>query len=515
MPRKITNPFKQQRNVWVHYIFLILIAFALTALVVLSGSTSTPQEDPLDRTASGGAERKTRHEYIVGANNELEVEADVVKPQKTDDRESGDESEDEEEIDKAPVFKEMSQRDFPLWVHEYYKSLKWPEPPQGALNAPKTLTRDILLESLQLGCTNIAENQHDAGNFNYQYNFVTKQMDHDDNEVRQAGALWGLAMCFQFDPSNEKYLKGTEKGIQFFMDHSVSDEGTIRIRYPNDRAPTSNTGTNALFALTMIEYLRTITGASSNKVINVDAEFVDRVKTNLAGVVRHLQQMQLPNKHFAERYIFSQNKKSQNSSPYMDGETMLCLVKAAKYIDGYAHLIPMIEDAAPVLAKTYTIDAWAKGVHDSDQTKGFYQWSSMFLTEYHHAGWSNAEMFGDFVIMLGHWIIHTHEILYRKRNTGYAYEGIISAYEIAKSRGLEAATSNFEATIDKGLHSLCTWQVGSPLAHENRFLVEHPTTEAIAIGGVMNAKNEAPLRIDTTQHQMHALMMALASVYKS
>jgi hypothetical protein len=68
-------------------------------------------------------------------------------------------------------------------------------------------------------------------------------------------------------------------------------------------------------------------------------------------------------------------------------------------------------------------------------------------------------------------------------------------------------------TIDIGLHKLTTWQVGGPLADENDFLVEHPTDEAIAIGGVMNALHESTLRIDTTQHQMHAVMMAMDTLY--
>lgn len=128
----------------------------------------------------------------------------------------------------------------------------------------------------------------------------------------------------------------------------------------------------------------------------------------------------------------------------------------------------------------------------------------------------------DYVIALGHWIIHTHEILERPKNTGYAYEGIISAYAVAKNRLEESngedtraqdAINDFSWTIDKGLYSLTSWQVGGPLAGKNKFLLNHPTNEEIAIGGVMNARNLAPLRIDTTQHQMHALMMALNTVY--
>ena len=58
-----------------------------------------------------------------------------------------------------------------------------------------------------------------------------------------------------------------------------------------------------------------------------------------------------------------------------------------------------------------------------------------------------------------------------------------------------------------------SWQVGGPLAHTNKYLKKHPTDEKIAIGGIMNAKNLAPLRIDTTQHQMHAVMMALETLF--
>jgi UDP-N-acetylmuramoyl-tripeptide--D-alanyl-D-alanine ligase len=193
---------------------------------------------------------------------------------------------------------------------------------------------------------------------------------------------------------------------------------------------------------------------------------------------------------------------------------MLCFIKAAQYIDGYHSLIPVIEEAAPILAKSYSIDAWLGGKEDSDMTKGFYQWSSMFLTEYFHAGWTDYNLFGDFVIMLGHWIIYTHNILKRTKNTGYAFEGIISAYEIAKVRNDQVAMNTFAAVIDEGLYKLTTWQVGGPFADKNEFLKKHPSLARHAVGGVMGAWNDPKLRIDTTQHQMHAIMMAINTVYR-
>ena len=57
------------------------------------------------------------------------------------------------------------------------------------------------------------------------------------------------------------------------------------------------------------------------------------------------------------------------------------------------------------------------------------------------------------------------------------------------------------------------WQVNGPLSHTNEYLVKHPIDDVLANGGVMNARNQAELRIDTTQHQMHALIMADEFIY--
>jgi hypothetical protein len=94
--------------------------------------------------------------------------------------------------------------------------------------------------------------------------------------------------------------------------------------------------------------------------------------------------------------------KRKHASPYFDGETMLCLAKAAKYLDGYSDLILLIKDTSMTLAKKYTVDSWRDDTHVSNQTKGFYQWSSMFLAEYHNARWKDYEIMGNYVVALAH-----------------------------------------------------------------------------------------------------------------
>jgi UDP-N-acetylmuramoyl-tripeptide--D-alanyl-D-alanine ligase len=221
--------------------------------------------------------------------------------------------------------------------------------------------------------------------------------------------------------------------------------------------------------------------------------------------------MLLENKHFSSGYSLRNRNKFQVFSPYFDGEAMLCLVKAAKYL-GYTEMIPLIEDSAMVLAKHYTIDQWRKDP-DSKQTKGFFQWSCMAFWEYQDAGWKNAETLGDYVLSLAWWMIHTHHTLQRTRNTAYAYEGIVHAYQLAKIRNQVTALNELAYTIDKGLFKLTSWQVGGPLQSQNSFLTANPTNDPLAIGGIMNHRKEAPLRIDVTQHQMHSIILALKYVY--
>ena len=73
------------------------------------------------------------------------------------------------------------------------------------------------------------------------------------------------------------------------------------------------------------------------------------------------------------------------------------------------------------------------------------------------------EKYGDYVIDLANWMIDVHKTLGRRRNTAYAYEGIIHAYELAVQRNDTQHIEKFGRVIEVGLKKLTSWQVGSPL----------------------------------------------------
>jgi UDP-N-acetylmuramoyl-tripeptide--D-alanyl-D-alanine ligase len=143
-------------------------------------------------------------------------------------------------------------------------------------------------------------------------------------------------------------------------------------------------------------------------------------------------------------------------------------------------------------------------------TKGYYQWSTMAFYELATSDFPDTRVYGDTVLRLADWMIDVHNVLTRTRNTGYAYEGIIHAYALAKQRGDSVRQAKYGCVIDLGLEHIMSWQVGGPVS--NRYTASSPD-DAKAVGGIQNAAFEPALRIDVTQHQMHATMLARQYVY--
>jgi hypothetical protein len=371
---------------------------------------------------------------------------------------------------------------------------------------------EVLGQSFDLGSKFLVNWQLPEGNFRYMYDWTEGDWIEDDNQVRQAGSLWGVALCHRYRPTPETQA-ALDKGLRFWFDATIPgpDEGTLSLRYGDANEITS--GTIALVGLSIVEYVQSDSEISD--------EYRAEMTEKLEGYLAMLQWMQLDNGHISRGYYHDRSKRRGSASPYYDGESLLCLCKAARQL-GYTDLVPTIEKAARAMAETYTVESWDKD-RDSNQTKGFYQWGSMSFLEYYQAQWKDYELFGEVTLALGYWMTHTHHTLKKGRNHAYAVEGLVSAYQIAVLRNDLAAQTDLLYVIDRSLHKLSQWQVHGPLADSNPFLVKHTTEDPLAHGGVMNARKRSgadvkkdvssQLRIDVTQHQMHAVTMALELVY--
>ena len=376
-----------------------------------------------------------------------------------------------------------------------YRLFEWPARGHCSIR----LTRADLDRSLELGTQFLINHQKIDGHFTYEYDWINKVYTQSDSPVRQAGAMWGLALIYRDQPSL-KVKDAVEKAMGFFYRHSkITTDGRRYVIYPGNTF--GRTGTVALCTLAYIEYLRV---PSSN--INVERR--QRYRQHLGEYLKFLINAQTQ-EGLWHRYYDADGLPFGVSSPHYDGESLLALVKAAKYM-GYQELQPVIVKAADV-GYYHNIQEALRFDPDSRITKGYYQWSSMAFFELATAGWADMEKYGDYVIRLADWMIDTHKTLWRRRNTAYAYEGIIHAYQLSVLGGYDQYIKKFACVIDAGLTKLTSWQVGSPTA--NWFIRRHPTQNPYAIGGIQNHAFESLLRIDVTQHQMHAVILARRYVY--
>lgn len=367
----------------------------------------------------------------------------------------------------------------------------WTAIARAETRCPTTVTRAQLDESLALGTAFLLNNQQPAGHFHYAYDWRTKTDSADDSPVRQAGATWGLALILQ---DGGDVLPALNRALAFFDKHSrVNDRGARYVVYPGTRD--GSLGTVALVALAHIERLR----ASGTP----DAERRRRLDEYLKMVLSARRS----EGGFHARYDHDDGKPSGAPSPYYDGEALLALVKAARYL-GRHDLRRVVLEEADASHRRNVVDALADDP-DSNTTKGYYQWAS--LSYYELATWrhTSAEAkHGDRLLALADWMIDVHQTLGRTRNTGYAYEGIIPAWVVARDRG-DARAHRLDCVIGRGLGKLGSWQVGASTA--NRFITRAPprgTRDRRAVGGVQNHARESLLRVDVTQHQMHAVILA-------
>lgn len=361
------------------------------------------------------------------------------------------------------------------------------------------LSCEILDESLELGTQFLLNNQKSEGNFNYEYDWIKKLISSQDNEVRQVGALWGVALIYNYNQDN-RVREAFEKGFEFFKNCSAGDDERKWIVYPSSQFY-GRTGTIAIISLSIIDFLRSAE--------NISTEFKEELELYLEKYLNQLISLRMNNGQFHQNYYLNNGTGRDVPSPYFDGEALLALIKAAKYLDK-VELIPIILDSANKTYHAYVIEALNNDL-DSDNTKGFFQWGCMSYFELATTNWNNTNLYSDIVIDMADWMIDVHKTLERTRNTGYAYEGIIHAYELAIINDDTSHSKKFASVIDEGLYKLTTWQVGVSI--QNIFLENHTTTDKLAIGGVMNAEDEPLLRIDVTQHQMHAVILAKKYVY--
>ncbi len=276
------------------------------------------------------------------------------------------------------------------------------------------LTRAELDESLRLGSGFLLANQRPAGNFAYEWDWTKQQDAVGDNEVRQAGATWGLALILHDDPTRADVRDALLRSLDFwktqaFQSQPAVPEEAVRrwVVYQGDRK--GSTGTVALLALAHIELLRS--------GVELPAGRKAEVEEHLQQLLAMVRSQRAAGGGF-HSYFMPDGSPFGDPNPYADGEALLALVKAANHL-GRGDLLPDVVRFAREDQIRNVRDPRAKDP-DPDTTKGYYQWVSMAWWELAHSEQAEAAPWGEWLMELAVWMIDEHHTLKRHRNTQQA-----------------------------------------------------------------------------------------------
>lgn len=372
-----------------------------------------------------------------------------------------------------------------------------PEPPrQGSAASsvgPMTdsrcapLTRADLDVGINLGGRYLLGAQRPAGRFVYEVDWMTGRETDDDNVVRQAGATWGMALLYR-DVGEPAYQAALDLSLARWEETARVEGG--RRWQPQPGARRGKLGASALVGLSLLERLAVSDGPAEQ----------ERVRASLDAICEFVSAARLPDGGFSGTYDSSSGTHGKDADPYSSGEALLLLTRSALELGLHDRISRALEwaeeDYEIFVREPLTREP------DPDVTKGYYQWGSLIWFAFADCGQCET-IWGRRLIEQALWMVDVHRTLERTRNTGYAYEGIVPAWEWARRIGDDETARKLACVIHRGLRKLCSWQLGHPLAP-----AALRSAPARFHGAVQNHRKESALRVDVTQHQLHALILA-------
>lgn len=351
------------------------------------------------------------------------------------------------------------------------------------------LSRAETDEALALGTSFLLHAQKPEGNFTYAYDWRTRSVARSDNGVRQAGAAWGLALLHRHRPSPATGA-AVERALGYFERISrLTPEGRRYVVYPDEEE--GSLGAVALVALAHIDYLRA--GAKRPEL-----------RAQLDEYLAMLRAAEGPDGRFVEGYDHDDGSAIGEPSPYAEGEALLAFVEAARHLGRDDLRAPAL--LAAERGHLANVVNARRREPDSATTRAYFQWSLMSYAELVESGWPGSDRFADDGLGLADWMMEVHGLGRSSGNEGYALEGLAAAQALARARGDARRARKIECAVVEGLRRLTGWQVGHSLAAP--FLRDAPPGDLQARGGVQMKEEGDRLRVDVTQHQMHALLLA-------
>ena len=351
-----------------------------------------------------------------------------------------------------------------------------------------------LAESLDLGLSFLLGCQQGDGSMRYLLPMDGSPVPMERHAVREAGGVWGLALFLHRQALQAEQRQALWAALDRCLDHLEANSGERwGRRWPvPPQASSGMLGTAALQGLALVEMLA-----------QADCPQRPRREQLLQELLAFVLSCRCERGRFHARYQLATGAPERDPSPYYDGEALLLLARSTRLLGLTECWVPASQ-AGDAMDAAYAAEAIATR-QPSALCKGFYQWGSLAFHELHTLA-PHEPRWQQRTLALADWILNVHRVLERRRNTGYAFEGLITAWRLAREQGDAPRSEALRRAVEQGLARLASWQVGSSL--QQRALQEQRPLASAALGGVLSAPGDPLLRIDTTQHQMHALLLA-------
>lgn len=371
--------------------------------------------------------------------------------------------------------------------------------PANCLAAP--ILQSDLDQSIELAERYLLGAQQPDGSLVYQFDAAKGVADHTRHAVREIGGLWAIALLHRNKPTPQT-TDAMVRGLKYYDRFArLSPEGGRYFSEPGARKWTTNYV--ALHVLALTDFL-----AAPG---SIDPSLRKRYEADRAAEIRFLLSLRIGGGRFASGYASEDGRPAAPPSPYADGEALLAMAKVARETKDEILRDAVLTSAAAMYAE-YVRSA-LRADPDSPDARAFYQWGSMAFYELYISGWPDTKPYAARTIAMARWMIDHQRIVRAPGNAAHAFEGLAVAWELAGLIKDARSQSHIESAIDTGLGKLMTWQIGSPRADQS-IVPEQFAKPAKAVGGVVSAPKSPLIRIDTVQHQVHAMILARQFMFR-
>lgn len=336
---------------------------------------------------------------------------------------------------------------------------------------------------IELAATYLIKAQKKNGLFHYEYDFITDRYSWKDNIVRQTGVGYALAEYFQFS-QKDNVKESILKALQAYSARSIP-YGRGKLVSPTDAPEKAKAGATALALLTELLYYKA----------SKDTRFQQDRRTWVRGLLK----LRRSGKGF------SKIPKSEEESPYSNGEIWLALATHKNVFPGKPEINGVLEKVDQYFIETY----------GKKPRVAFFHWGVMAANERYKT--TGNSRFRQFISdQTEHYLTVLRPILKDHVNTCYAVEGLVTAAQVLRTTGLnKTLQQRLEVRIKEEVQKNLQFQIKEGqtrlqltekryLYSEKRYLYSEKLPRFA--GAFVNGLNRPQARIDFTQHCLSALI---------